>query len=138
MKATLIAVGKAKAPFAEADAHYLKLLARSMPIELIEVRDDDAIALRIPERCRVVALDVEGAQRDSMEWAIWLERRRLDALDLCFIIGGPHGLPDEVVDRADEAISLGRQTIAHQLARAVLLEQLFRANKILAGETYHY
>lgn len=138
MKATLIAVGKAKAPFAEADAHYLKLLSRRLPVELIEVRDDESVASRIPERAYVVALDSAGEEMSSEQWADWLDSRKLAAVDLCFLIGGPHGLSTDALDRADQRISLGQQTMAHQLARAVLLEQLFRATKILAGEAYHY
>lgn len=138
MKATLIAVGKAKAPFAEADAHYLKLLSRRLPVELIEVRDDESVASRIPERAYVVALDSAGEEMSSEQWADWLDSRKLAAVDLCFLIGGPHGLSTDALDRADQRISLGQQTMAHQLARAVLLEQLFRATKILAGESYHY
>ena len=57
--------------------------------------------------------------------------------DLCFLIGGPRGLPDEVLALAEERVSFGPQTMAHQLARVALLEQLFRAAKILAGEPYH-
>ncbi len=138
MKTTLIAVGKAKAPFAEADAHYLKLLSRRLPVELIEVRDDDSVAARIPERAHVVALDSAGEGMSSEQWADWLDSRKLAAVDLCFLIGGAHGLSTDALDRADQRISLGQQTMAHQLARAVLLEQLFRATKILAGEAYHY
>lgn len=138
MKTTLIAVGKAKAPFAEAHAHYLKLLSRRLPVELIEVRDDDSVAARIPERAHVVALDSAGEGMSSEQWADWLDSRKLAAVDLCFLIGGAHGLSTDALDRADQRISLGQQTMAHQLARAVLLEQLFRATKILAGEAYHY
>jgi len=138
VKTTLIAVGKAKAPFAEADAHYLKLLSRRLPVELIEVRDDDSVAARIPERAHVVALDSAGEGMSSEQWADWLDSRKLAAVDLCFLIGGAHGFSTDALDRADQRISLGQQTMAHQLARAVLLEQLFRATKILAGEAYHY
>jgi len=138
VKTTLIAVGKAKAPFAEADAHYLKLLSRRLPVELIEVRDDRALASRIPKRAHVVALSADGDAMSSEQWADWIDSRKLAAVDLCFLIGGPHGLATDALDRADQRISLGPQTMAHQLARAVLLEQLFRATKILAGESYHY
>ncbi len=138
MKVAVIAVGKAKAPFAEADAHYRKLLQRHQPVELIEVRDVLNIEGRIPKRAHVIALDRAGRQYDSRTWAAWLQERRIDAHDLCFLIGGPGGLPAEVVGLADERISLGPQTMAHQLARVVLLEQLFRASKILAGEPYHH
>jgi 23S rRNA (pseudouridine1915-N3)-methyltransferase len=138
MKTILIAVGKAKQPFAEADAHYRKLLSRQQPVEVIEVRDELNIEGRIPTRAHVVAMDHGGRALDSMAWSRWLAERRIDALDLCFLIGGPRGLPSEVLGGADERLSLGPQTLAHQLARVVLLEQLFRASKILAGEPYHH
>lgn len=137
MKTTLITVGRVKAPFAAADAHYRKMLARHLPVDVIEVRDGQGIAGRVPERAHVVAVDRSGRGLSSREWAAWLSERRLAALDLCFLIGGPRGLPGEALARADERISLGPQTMAHQLARIVLLEQLFRAGKIDAGEPYH-
>ena len=73
----------------------------------------------------------------SRVWASWLSERRIDAQDLCFLIGGPEGLSSRTMALADERLSLGPQTMAHQLARVVLLEQLFRATKILAREPYH-
>jgi 23S rRNA (pseudouridine1915-N3)-methyltransferase len=130
-------VGKVKAPFAEADAHYRKLLGRHQPVDVIEVRDEVNIEGRIPDRAHVVALDRGGKAMGSRVWASWLSERRIDARDLCFVIGGPRGLPAEVLDLAAERVSLGPQTMVHQLARVVLLEQLFRATKILAGEPYH-
>ena len=83
-------------------------------------------------------MEREGRALDSLAFAEWLRERRLAARDLCFVIGGPEGLPAEVLGAADERISFGPQTMAHQLARVVLLEQLFRASKIIAGETYHH
>jgi 23S rRNA (pseudouridine1915-N3)-methyltransferase len=138
MKTKLIAVGKIKALHAEADAHYRKLLGRYQPVEVIEARDDRDLIRRIPDRAHVVALDRGGAALDSIAWSRWLEQRRLEARDLCFLVGGPHGLPPEALEAASERISLGPATLAHQLARVVLLEQLYRASKILAGEPYHY
>jgi 23S rRNA (pseudouridine1915-N3)-methyltransferase len=58
--------------------------------------------------------------------------------DLAFVVGGPFGLDQAVLERADRRLSFGPLTLPHQLARVVLLEQLFRAHKILAGEPYHY
>jgi 23S rRNA (pseudouridine1915-N3)-methyltransferase len=138
LKILVIAVGKVKAPFAEADAHYRKLLQRHQPVEVIEVRDEVNLAGRVPKRAHVVALDRGGRELSSKAWASWLSERRIDALDLCFLIGGPRGLAAEATELADERLSLGPQTMAHQLARVVLLEQLFRATKILAGEQYHH
>ena len=76
----------------------------------------------------------DGTEMDSVEFSRWLEERRRDGRDVCFVIGGPRGLELE----ADSRLSLGRMTLPHQLARVVLLEQLYRAHKILAREPYHY
>ena len=137
MDITLITVGKVKEPFTEADSHYRKLLQRHQPVEVIEVRDELNIEGRIPKRSHVIALDRGGRALSSKAWAAWLSERRIDAMDLCFLIGGPRGLPASAMELVDERVSLGPQTMAHQLSRVVLLEQLFRATKILAGEPYH-
>jgi 23S rRNA (pseudouridine1915-N3)-methyltransferase len=137
VKVTVVVVGKVKAPFAEADAHYRRMLHRHQPVEVIEVRDEVNIEGRIPPRSHVIALDRGGRGLGSKAWASWLSERRIDAQDLCFLIGGPEGLSPHTMGLVDERISLGPQTMAHQLARVVLLEQLFRATKILAGEPYH-
>ena len=137
MKVTVVTVGKVKSPFAEADAHYRKMLQRHQPVEVIEVRDEVNIEGRIPTRSHVIALDRGGRAMSSRAWSQWLSERRIEALDLCFLIGGPQGLSAQAMSLADERISLGPQTMAHQLARVALLEQLFRATKILAGEPYH-
>lgn len=137
MKVTLTAVGKVKAPFAEAEAHYRKMLQRHQPVQVIEVRDEVNVEGRIPARSHVIAVDRGGRAMSSQGWSQWLSERRIDAQDLCFLIGGPDGLSAHTMALADESLSLGPQTMAHQLARIVLLEQLFRATKILAGEPYH-
>jgi 23S rRNA (pseudouridine1915-N3)-methyltransferase len=137
MRTTLLTSGRAKAPFAEAEAHYLKLLSPHIRLELVEARDDRALLRRVPSDCWLVAIDHGGKGMDSIAWSRWLEGRRLAATELWIAIGGADGLPGELLARADEAISLGPQTMAHQLARIVVLEQLFRAARILAGEPYH-
>ncbi|HEY6671354.1 MAG TPA: 23S rRNA (pseudouridine(1915)-N(3))-methyltransferase RlmH [Solirubrobacterales bacterium] len=137
MKVTLTAVGKVKAPFAEAEAHYRKMLQRHQPVQVIEVRDEVNVEGRIPARSHVIAVDRGGRAMSSQSWSQWLSERRIDAQDLCFLIGGPEGLSAHTMTLADESLSLGPQTMVHQLARIVLLEQLFRATKILAGEPYH-
>ena len=137
MKVTVLAVGRVKAPFRDAQAHYLKMLGSKQRVEVVEVKDGEGLVRRVGERERVVCLDGRGRMMDSIEWSGWLDERKLEARDVVIAIGGPEGLPDEMLERADEVISLGPQTIAHQLARIVLLEQLFRASRILAGEPYH-
>jgi 23S rRNA (pseudouridine1915-N3)-methyltransferase len=137
VKVTLTAVGKVKAPFAEAEAHYRKMLQRHQPVQVIEVRDEVNVEGRIPARSHVIAVDRGGRAMSSQGWSQWLSERRIDAQDLCFLIGGPEGLSAHTMALVDESLSLGPQTMAHQLARIVLLEQLFRATKMLAGEPYH-
>lgn len=137
MKTILLTVGRARGPFAEADSHYRRLLDRYQPVEVVEARDDADLVRRLPAQARLVALDREGRPLDSAQWSRWLAERRLEARDVCLLVGGPDGLPAAALDAVQERISLGAQTMAHQLARVVALEQLFRAAKILAGEPYH-
>jgi len=130
----VLAVGRLRPPFADDVQHYRKLLARQARVELIEVRDDERLERRIPERAYVVLLDRGGRTYDSEAFARFLEERRMAGLDVCFVIGGPAGT---TLEREHHALSFGPLTLPHQLARVVLLEQLFRAHKILAGEPYH-
>jgi len=131
----VLAVGRLRPPFADDVQHYRKLLARHARIELVEVREDEQVARRIPERAFVSLLDAQGTQYDSPEFSRFLEDRRQAGRDVCFVVGGPFGLQLEDVDHR---LSLGRLTLPHQLARVVLLEQIYRGHKILAGEPYHY
>jgi 23S rRNA (pseudouridine1915-N3)-methyltransferase len=135
MRISVIAVGRLRPPFQDDVEHYRKLLAGHARVDLIEVREDERVPPRIRDRDHVVLLATDGREFDSIELSRWLEDRRQDGRDLCFVIGGPRGLD---LERCDTRLSLGSLTLPHQLARVVLLEQLYRAHKILAGEPYHY
>jgi 23S rRNA (pseudouridine1915-N3)-methyltransferase len=135
MRISVIAVGRLRPPFQDDVEHYRKLLAGHARVELVEVREDERVPPRIRERDHVVLLASDGRTFDSVELSRWLEDRRQDGRDVCFVVGGPRGLD---LDRCDTRLSLGPMTLPHQLARVVLLEQLYRAHKILAGEPYHY
>jgi len=135
MRISVIAVGRLRPPFQDDVEHYRKLLAGLARVELMEVREDERVPTRIPERSHLILLASNGTEFDSIELSRWLEERRREGRDLCFVIGGPRGLD---LDRCDTRLSLGRITLPHQLARVVLLEQLYRAHKILAREPYHY
>ena len=135
MRILVVAVGRLRPPFSDDVQHYQKLLARHVKLELIEVREDEQVTRRIPDRTYVALLDRGGEELDSVSFSGWLEERRQSGRDVCFVIGGPFGLELEEVDHR---LSLGRITLPHQLARVVLLEQLYRGHKILAGEPYHY
>jgi len=131
----VLAVGRLRAPYTDDVEHYLKLLSRYAHVEMIEVREEERLAGRIPQRAFVSLLAREGEQFDSLRFSRFLEARRQSGRDLCFVIGGPQGLE---LDGVEHRFSLGPLTLPHQLARVVLLEQLYRGHKILAGEPYHY
>jgi 23S rRNA (pseudouridine1915-N3)-methyltransferase len=135
MRTLLVAVGRLRPPYADDVQHYQQMLARYARLELIEVRENQNVDGRIPERAFVVLLAADGREFDSIEFSRFLEERRQSGRDLCFVVGGPRGLD---MESCDMRLSLGRMTLPHQLARVVLLEQLYRANKIIAGEPYHY
>jgi len=135
MRISVIAVGRLRPPFQDDVEHYRKLIAGHARVELIEVREDERVPPRIPERAHLVLLATNGREFDSIELSEWLEERRQEGRDICFVIGGPRGLD---LESCDTRLSLGRMTLPHQLARVVLLEQLYRAHKILAREPYHY
>jgi len=134
MRISVIAVGRLRPPYQDDVEHYRKMLAGHAKVDLIEVRGDEQVVARVPDRAFKVLLASDGEVFDSEAFAGWLEQRRLDARDVCFVIGGPKGLDLQ----ADMRLSLGPMTLPHQLARVGLLEQIFRAHKILAREPYHY
>ena len=135
MRYSVVAVGKARAPYLDDLQHYAKLLSRYARVDVIEVADDEALQRRIPERAWVCLLDSRGRSYTSEAFAGWLEERRQAGRDVCFVIGGAFGT--ELAD-PDHKLSFGPATLPHLLARVVLLEQLYRAHKILANEPYHH
>jgi 23S rRNA (pseudouridine1915-N3)-methyltransferase len=131
----VISVGRLRAPYADAVGHYSKLLGRYARVEQIELRDGEKITSRLRERAYVSLLAIDGESYSSEAFAGFVEQRRTSGRDLAFVIGGAFGLEFE---QADHRLSLGPFTLPHQLARVVLLEQLYRAHKIIAGEPYHH
>jgi 23S rRNA (pseudouridine1915-N3)-methyltransferase len=138
VKVVVVAVGRLRPPYADDVQHYQRLLARHARVEVVEVREDDHVARRVPERAFLSVLDADGESMDSLGFSRFLEDRRQAGRDVCFVIGGPFGHRGQSPREPDHRLSLGPMTLPHQLARVVLLEQLFRAHKILAGEPYHH
>lgn len=137
MRVTLACVGRIRAPHAEADAHYRRMLRPLLSLEVVEAREEAELARRLPVEAHAVALHVEGTPRGSEQWARWLDERMLAAREVWLLIGGADGLSEPLLARCQERVSLGAPTLPHQLARVVVVEQLFRAAKIRAGEPYH-
>ena len=109
---------------------------RGAPAE-IKRREGSALLAALPERAFVVALDLGGEVFDSEGLAARLVRWQETQRPLCFLIGGAEGLDAAVTARADAVLSLGKLTWPHFLVRAMLAEQLYRAQAIVAGHPYH-
>ena len=142
MKLHLITVGEPKLVYAKQGwAEYLKRLQRYHQVRVTHVADKwayDAEHLRqAAGNSHKVALVIGGRQFSSEQLADFLEQRALDGRELSFIIGGPEGLPQQVIAAADTQWSLSPLTFPHDLAMLVLAESLYRASTIAAGHPYH-
>lgn len=147
----VICVGKIKEKFyEEAIQEYLKRLSKYIRLDIIEVpdiNDDniDSILLKesekilknINDKDYVLTLEIEGDSISSMELAKKIEFTQMNNPNLCFIIGGSYGLSNEIKKRSDYALSFSKMTFPHQLFRVILLEQIYRAFKIINNESYH-
>jgi 23S rRNA (pseudouridine1915-N3)-methyltransferase len=131
----VLAVGRIRPPFADDVQHYQRMLAGHARVDVVELRESEQVERRIPPRSYRVLLDAGGRTYDSPAFARWLEDRRQGGRDVCFVVGGPYGT---TLERCDERLSFGPMTFPHQLARVMLIEQLYRAHKILAREPYHH
>ena len=101
-------------------------------------REGEQLLARIRPSDYVIALTIEGTMRDSEELSRHLTQLTVQGRSsIVFVIGGSLGLSEEVVQRADEQLSMSRMTFPHQLARVMLYEQVYRAMKIASGERYH-
>ncbi len=158
MNGAVLAVGRLREkPYREMAEEYLKRLGRFGRYEMAEVDDLPEPAACSPAQAEqlkdregeellrklrpgdyVIALTIGGRQMDSPGLAEHLRRLRdRGARRTVFIVGGSLGLGRNVLARADEELSMSAMTFPHQLARVMLLEQLYRAEKIAAGEKYH-
>lgn len=153
MKLHVVAVGRVR------DAHLRALcddfagrLRRFLPGELIEVKDARAqkpararaeegerLLAKLPPGCLAIALDERGPERSSVGLASWLQQRQDEGVgDLRFVVGGAWGLSDAVKTRCSGSLRLSTMTLTHEMARLLLLEQLYRACSIQRGLPYHH
>lgn len=140
MKVRVLCVGKVTdASIKEAVSEYVKRL-NVRRVEFVEVPDSNPdaegkkIIANIKDSEFVVALSENGEDTSSTQLAEFMEKA---PQDVCFIIGGPDGLSREVLDRADKKLSLSRMTFTHEMARLILVEQIYRAFMINGGRQYH-
>ncbi|MDY0345362.1 MAG: 23S rRNA (pseudouridine(1915)-N(3))-methyltransferase RlmH [Bacilli bacterium] len=158
MKIKIIAVGNIKEDYWRvALEEYKNRLSLYTKIEIIEVKDEPApanmskvlqekvklkegtkILHKIKDKDLVVAVDLNGPQRDSETFAKYIDSLFVRGnSEIVFVIGGSHGLSPEVQARANEVVTLSKLTFTHQMTRVILLEQIYRAFKINRNETYH-
>lgn len=158
MKITILSVGKIKEVyFTMAIDEYRKRLGKYCKLEIVEVMDEktidnasekqkEQIKEREGERLKkylkedayIYALAIEGKQMDSLEFSKELEKLFIDGKShIIFIIGGSLGLDKGILKRADKLLSFSKMTFPHQLMRVILLEQIYRAYRIINKEPYH-
>ena len=158
MKITIVCVGKIKEKFyRDAVEEYKKRLGRYCKMQIVEVADEktpdkasealenqikekegNRILSHISDNDYVIALAINGKERDSVELAEHIKALGLHGKSsLTFVIGGSLGLSEEVLKRADEKLSFSKMTFPHQLMRVILAEQIYRSYRIIHGEPYH-
>lgn len=158
MKLTIITVGKLKEKYwREAIKEYEKRLSKYANVSLIEIKDEqepnnasakdieiiknkeaERILSKIKPNQHVVTLEIGGKEHSSesfaKEYNNWKTQGKSNVV---FVIGGSNGIGEDVLKRSNESISFGKMTYPHQMMKVILLEQLFRVNKILNNESYH-
>jgi 23S rRNA (pseudouridine1915-N3)-methyltransferase len=152
VRVRLVVVGRPRhAGLAAAIADYEERAGHYWPLDVREVKEEpgrsrspDEVKAREWTRladastgARLVACEAGGRAFTSEAFASWLDDARTAATDVAFVIGGAHGLPPAAAKGAELSLSLGTWTLPHELARLVLVEQLYRAGTILRGEPYH-
>lgn len=154
---TIIAVGKLKESYLrDGCSEYLKRLGSFAKTEIIEISEErcgdnpsqseilkviekegERIIQKIPKGASVITLCIEGKQYSSPDFSKLIENTSMENSRLCFIIGGSFGLSDEVKALSKSKLSFGKMTLPHQLARLVLLEQIYRGFSISNNSKYH-
>jgi len=155
VKLRLICIGKLTETWQRSAADdYAGRIKRYFPLDIVELKEEKGgrkgdtkgilkregarILAKVPERTFLIALDEQGRNLKSEQFADLLSTEMLHGgRDWCLVVGGPYGLDDDIRDRADLTLSLSKMTFTHQMARILLLEQLYRSCTIIKNEPYH-
>lgn len=159
MKITILQVGKTKQSyFQEAEAEYLKRLQPFADIKVLTIKEASApydqnestrnvakqkealeLQKHIPKDTYLIALDEHGKTMSSKDFAQFITKKRdFEGANLTFLIGGPFGLADQILKKAQLQLSFSPMTFTHEMIRTILLEQIYRAFAIISGKKYHY
>ncbi|MCX6740140.1 MAG: 23S rRNA (pseudouridine(1915)-N(3))-methyltransferase RlmH [Candidatus Parcubacteria bacterium] len=154
MKIKIITISKTKSEYSEAEAEFLKRLTKYAQVEILNLKEEpitknrdideimakegDRILKSLDKDYYNIALHVMGKEVTSVELSNLIkEIKDFKGGKLCFVIGGPLGLAQEVLAKVDLALSFSRMTFTHQLIRLILLEQIYRSFEIIKGSGYH-
>ena len=158
MNIKILCVGKIKEKFyRDAISEYSKRLSKYCSLEIVEVNDEktsensteneiniikdkegERILKHIKDKDYAIALAIQGKPQDSVAFSKYIENLGITGnSSICFIIGGSLGLSDAVMKRCNDSISFSKMTFPHQLMRVILLEQIYRAMRIMNNEPYH-
>jgi 23S rRNA (pseudouridine1915-N3)-methyltransferase len=135
LKVKVIAVGKISPVLKEAQDYYLRKFRNIEIVEVKKQRTKEEEGKRLLEKAKgyIIALDERGKEMTSREFASFIQKHSF----ITFLIGGANGLPEEVREKSNFLLSLSKMTLQHDVARIVLLEQLYRADQIIKGNPYH-
>lgn len=140
----ILCVGKVKEKFyRDAIDEYMKRLKKYHKVIIDEVPDSDIqkeadfILKRLNSKDYVVTLEIDGEELDSIELSDFIDKTMINYSNITFIIGGSNGLHEKIKKISNYKLSFSRLTFPHQLFRIILLEQIYRAFKILHHESYH-
>lgn len=157
MKIKIYAIGKIKDFYKSGCDEYLKRINPYCKIEVVELKDEpisdrpndseikkskdiegDRVLKNLKPGEYLIGLDLNKKEPDSLEFSEFLLKKlEQNGSNISFVIGGSYGLSDELKKRVNESISLSKLTFLHQMTRLILLEQIYRAFKIINNETYH-
>lgn len=140
----IICVGKIKEAFyRDAINEYMKRMGKYHKVDIIEVADSnirdekELILKKVDKKDYIITLEIEGRENTSIEFANLIDKTLINNSNITFIIGGSDGLDDEIKDLSNYKLSFSKMTFPHQLFRVILLEQIYRAFKIINNESYH-
>lgn len=140
----IICVGKIKEAFyRDAVSEYMKRLSKYHKVEIIEVMDSniknekELILKKVDKKDYIITMEIEGRENTSIEFANLIDKTLINNSNITFIIGGSDGLDDEIKKLSNYKLSFSKMTFPHQLFRVILLEQIYRAFKIINNESYH-
>ena len=147
----IITVGSLKEKYLkDAIEEYTKRIKRYTNLEIIEVKDEglveeskaiflegEKIKKNIADKDYIITLEIEGKEFDSVEFSKKIDQIQIENSNITFIIGGSYGLSDELKSKSKLNLSFSKMTFPHQLFRVMLLEQIYRAYKIINNEKYH-